>query len=151
MKTISKNIAVFALLLSNTLFYAQTIGEHHNTLTLHHENAKTRSKAIVDGATATKDAKKKSAEEAAKNLEDAKGAHEHLKKSMPEKHKKIAKQHHEAIDRYHSEATKQVACLNDELKKPTPDETKVKEHAKNFHESISKAEKEHQTLKEKTK
>ena len=70
---------------------------------------------------------------------------------MPENQKVVAKPHHDAIDKYHADATKHAAALNEELKKSSPDEAKVKEHAKNLHESVSKAEKENQALKDKIK
>jgi hypothetical protein len=130
---------------------SQTVDDEHKALTAHHEKAKKHADAIATGEAKTKAEQVKHAEEATESLEKAKKSHTALKSAIPAKHKEAAKMHHATIERHHAEATKHSAALNAELKKASPVEKMVKEHAKNLSESVDKAEKENQALKTKTK
>lgn len=93
----------------------------------------------------------RNANEATKNLADAKTTHKALKMLIPEKSKAAAKPHHDNIDKHHATATTHAKALTVELKKSKPDNAKVKEHAIKLSEAPEKAEKEHKALTEKTK
>jgi hypothetical protein len=131
--------------------FAQTKEEDHSALTSHHNKIKEHSGAIANGQSKTKEQHLQHASGATKNLEEAKKVYEVLKKSIPRDHTEVVMPHLTAIETYHVQAASNARALNEELKKVPYNEAKVMEHAKNLHETIDKAEKEHQALKEKTK
>ncbi len=147
---ISMMVALMLAFFSSSSF-AQTKDETSAKLTEQHKTVMKHASAISTGEAKTKDEQVKHANEATKSLADAKKTHEQLKKSVPEKSKMAAKPHHDNIDKQHATATASATALNTELKKTKPDNEKVKTHAKNLNDAVDKAEKENQTLKEKTK
>jgi hypothetical protein len=149
--TIPKFIIAGAFAVIAEAGFTQTKDESHVALTVHHHNAKVHATAITNDSTKTKKEKIKGADETTKSIEDAKKAHENLKTTVPAKDRAIAKPHHEAIEKYHTEAANHAKALNEELKKPFPDEAKLNEHVKKIRETITSAEKEHEALKAKTK
>ncbi len=125
--------------------------EDHKALTAHHTKIIEHTQTIISGKSKTKEEHVKHASEATKNLEEAKKVFENLKKTIPRDHTEVALPYVTAIETYHIQAAYHANALNEELKKTSHNEAKVIEHAKNLHESIDKAEKEHQALEEKTK
>jgi chromosome segregation ATPase len=140
-------IAILSLAVGSA--YSQTKSENHSALTSHHKIAKDHANAIVNGKSKTLEEHKKHAKDAEENLEMAKKAHENLKSTIKPEDKEKVRLHNEAIEKNHAEATKHISNLKDELNKPKPDVSKAKSHAKQFNNSIDKAEKEHQALKKK--
>ncbi|MEI8136808.1 MAG: hypothetical protein WCH21_05730, partial [Bacteroidota bacterium] len=144
-------LALIAFVFCGNVIFSQTKEDHHKALSAHYIKIKEHTQTIISGKSKTKEEHIKHASEATKNLEGAKKAYEDLKKSIPRDHTEVAMPYLTAIETYHIQATYHANALNEELKKTSHNEAKVIEYAKNLHESIGKAEKEHQALKEKTK
>jgi hypothetical protein len=128
---------------------AQTASKEdlHKKLTTHHTETSKHATEIHSGTAKTTAEQKTAAVSSGKNLEEAKKSHQELKASVPASQKTSAKVHHDAIDKHHTEATAHHKVLTEELAKPTPDNTKVKMHAKSMDNSMKSAETEHQALK----
>lgn len=123
--------------------FAQTAEDSHQKLDEHHKKGKEHANAIASGQSKTKAEHKKHADEAGKNLTEAKKHHASLKSKDNGANADV----HKAIEKNHADAEKHLNSLNAELDKPKPDEKKVKEHAKNHHDAIDKAQKEHNKIK----
>lgn len=149
-KKILTTMMIAFVFISGNIF-AQTKAETHAKLTGHHQAVMKHAKAITSGDAKTKDEQILHANEATKSLNDAKKTLEELIKLIPEEFKLIAKPYNEKIEALYVTAIAHAQLLNEELKKKEHDDAKVKEHAKNLHDAIEKAEKEHQELMEKTK
>jgi hypothetical protein len=147
---LSAFVTVLAIVAGSISSQAQTTEEHHKTITTHHSSAADHAKKIHTGESKTVTEHKTHATEAGKSIGEAKNTHQKLKSSLTPEQQKATAANHTAIEKHHADATAHHKALTDELAKPTPDEAKAKEHAKNMHNSVQNAEKENQTLKTKT-
>ena len=129
------------LLISGLAVFGQE--DSHQKLDEHHKKGKEHANAIVSGESKTKEEHKMHAAEAGKSLTEAKKHHAKLKADD----KGANGESHKAIEKHHADAQTHLNSLNSELNKSNPDEKKVKEHAKNHHDAIDKAQKEHQKIK----
>lgn len=111
----------------------------HEKLSQHHQKAAEHAKAISDGMVTSKADQQKKAEELDQSLQAAKKTAGELKTEHKGKHEAT----HKAIETHHKEAATHVSALKEELKKPNPDNAKVKSHAEKTHVAIQKAEEEH--------
>lgn len=143
-------VALLLVFLSGNAI-AQTKEDTHKKLTANHQTIMKHAHAIASGEAVTKDEQIRDANEATKSLGEAKETHKELKNLIPAKHNMAAKPHQDNIDKHYAAATTHANSLNAELKKDPSDNAKVKEHAKNLHDEVEKAEKEHQELIEITK
>ncbi|HWY10782.1 MAG TPA: hypothetical protein VN026_05625 [Bacteroidia bacterium] len=151
MKKIITLLTITSFVSLGNITFSQTKEDYHKALTVQHTKIKENTQTIISGASKTKEEHIKHASEAMKHLESAKKEYENLKKLIPRDHTEVAMPYLTAIETYHIQAAYHANALNEELKKTSHNEAMVIEHAKNLHESIDKAEKEHQALKEKTK
>jgi len=117
--------------------------EHQEKMKTHHKVAKDHASAIANGQSKTKAEHQKHADEADKNLAEAKKHNEALQ-AKGGKHKAS----HDAIAKHHADAGKHSKAMKDEAAKPSPDDKKLKDHAKNFNDSMDKAEQEREKTKD---
>ena len=127
----------------------QTTEEDHIKLNGLHEKVMSNAAQIRDGQEDDKDLHTKSAEEAGKAIERAKIEHMEMKKHVPEHKKAMAMTHHRIIESHHEQAQIHHDALKAELAKEKYDIKLARQHSANLHESIKKAELEHQKLKDK--
>ena len=128
------------------IVFAQTDGENHAHLSSINQAIISHAKALATGEAKTKNDQVTHYNEARKALAEAKKTLNLLKKVLPEKAKSEAIIHHDNIDRCYAAATAHANSMLEELKNEKPDDAKLKENAKKFHDQISMAEKEHQEL-----
>jgi len=144
-------LLVFALVFfyTNTVF-SQTIEELNVKLSMQYNEILKHTYAIVSGEAKTKMEQIMHANEAAKSLSFAKESRDQLKRLMSKETKAIAKPFHKNIDAQHTAASNYSYALDAELLRGDADFDKVIEHAKNLNDAITLAEKEHQSLIERT-
>jgi hypothetical protein len=143
-RTVITMMVVF--LFFSGIVLAQTDNENHAHLSIINQTIMSHAQALAMGEAKTKNDQVTHYNEARKALADAKKTHNLLKKVLPEKAKSEAIIHHDNIDKYYAAATAHANTLLEVLKNEKPDEAKLKENAKKFHDEISMAEKEHQEL-----
>ncbi|MFI5142192.1 MAG: hypothetical protein ACHQII_07530, partial [Bacteroidia bacterium] len=117
----------------------------HKQLTKYHTNIIEHAEVIAIGAAKTVEEQIKQNAEVAKNLEEAKKTFANFLKTMPTKEEE--KSYREAIENMYTATTYQITALDKALKALVPNEAIIKEHAATIQASITKAEKEHQTLR----
>jgi hypothetical protein len=139
-------MVAFMLLFFSGIVFAQTDNENHAHLSSINQTIMSHAQALAMGEAKTKNDQVTHYNEARKALAEAKKTHNLLKKVLPEKAKSEAIIHHDNIDKYYAAATAHANSLLELLKNEKPDEAKLKENAKKFHDEISMAEKEHQEL-----
>ena len=138
-------VALTFVFFSCTVF-AQTDDQNHTNLSSYHQTIIKHTNAIASGEAKTLNDQISNYNEARKTLAEAKKTHSQLKKVIPDKLKSEAIVHHDNIDRYHITATNQANLMVAELKSTNPDNAKLREAAKKFHDAIELAEKEHLAL-----
>ena len=150
-KTAITTLVAFTIVFFSSHVFAQTDDQNHTNLTSYHQTIMKHTNAIATGEAKTLNDQITNYNEARKTLAEAKKTHSQLKKIIPDKLKSEAIVHHDNIDRYHATATSHANLMVAELKSTNPDNAKLKEEAKKFHDAIELAEKEHQILIKNTK
>jgi len=145
-KTAVTTMVAFTFVFFSCHVFAQTNEENHTNLTSYHQSIMKHTNAIASGEAKTLNDQITHYNEARKTLAEAKKTHSQLKKAIPDKLKSEAIIHHDNIDRYHLTATNHANLMVAELKSANPDNVKLKEEAKKFHDAIELAEKEHLVL-----
>jgi predicted translin family RNA/ssDNA-binding protein len=141
-------ITVFLSMILNPIYGSAqtTVKELHEQLSEYHTIVKVQGDRIKRSEIAYKSAMEKSAEVALKFLNNSKTKHNELKEFIHTHQKPIARPYHQHIEKYYVEAQAYIDSLNLELSKENLDELRIKAHATNLNQSISKAEAEHKRL-----
>ena len=127
------------------------IDDSHKKISTQYHTVMESARLITNGASKTKDDFIKNVTAAKTGLQQTKKEKENLIKIMPKKYKVIAEPFYTSIEKYQIEAEQNAASLTEELKNKEPNQGKIIEYAKKLHGSAEKAEREHLSLKEKTK
>jgi len=139
-------MVAFMFLFFSNIVIAQTDAENHTHLSSINQAIMMHTNAIASGEAKTKNDQITHYNEARKSLAEAKKMHNLLKKVIPEKAKSESVIHHDNIDKFYASATAHANLMVEELKIEKPDDTKLKENARKFHDDINMAEKENQAL-----
>ena len=119
----------------------------HSTMSNSFASAKQQASAIASDTSKSSSDKLKNTEDILKKLDAAKQSHESIKNTIPANKKVAAQKLNTVIETHHAAATKYATSLEQELKKPTPDNVKVKDYVQKLTTSVNEMEKAHQSLK----